>query len=59
MLEGFLFGIGLWGSFLAISLAVTIIFFAILFVSYLVKGRKEEESKPNNVISGEDLWGNR
>ncbi len=59
MLEGFLFGIGLWGSFLAISLAVTIIFFAILFVSYLVKSKKEEESKPNNVISGEDLWGNR
>ena len=57
MLEGFLFGIGLWGSFLAISLVVTIVFFAILFVSYLVKGKKEEESKPNNVISGEDLWG--
>lgn len=59
MLEGFLFGIGLWGSFLAISFVIAIIFFAILFVSYLVKGRKEEESKPDNVISGEDLWGNR
>lgn len=59
MLEGFLFGIGLWGSFLAINFVIAIIFFAILFVSYLVKGRKEEESKPDNVISGEDLWGNR
>ena len=57
MFEGFFFGLGFWASLLAISLAVALLCFVVLFVSYLVKGRKGDDGKPSNVISSDDLWG--
>lgn len=60
MLEGFLFGFGFWGSLIAISAAIAIIFLVIMFLSYIINNGKTEDkndNKPSNVISSDDLWG--